>query len=67
MFLTTEECLRDIGLEDDCLRLGISGKQMQYIRWCKSMTGEEYGKIPAFGGRLGNAVSYIFSSCVVPI
>ncbi|KAI9159112.1 Phenol 2-monooxygenase [Paramyrothecium foliicola] len=48
------ECLRDIGLEDECKRLGVLGKPMQSFRWSRSMVGEEYGKIPAWGAVLGN-------------
>ncbi|CAG9942666.1 unnamed protein product [Clonostachys rosea f. rosea IK726] len=49
------ECLRDLGLEDDCLRMGITGKPLQSFRWCKSFAGEEFGKILAWGGHPRNA------------
>ncbi|OAP54411.1 hypothetical protein AYL99_11512 [Fonsecaea erecta] len=43
------ECLRDLGLEDECLRLGNRGDALNSIRWCYSITGVEYGRIHAWG------------------
>ncbi|KAF2095786.1 phenol 2-monooxygenase [Rhizodiscina lignyota] len=44
------ECLRELGLEDDAVRMGVTGPPLEYMRWCYSMVGEEYGKIYAWGG-----------------
>ncbi|KFA67591.1 hypothetical protein S40285_08742 [Stachybotrys chlorohalonatus IBT 40285] len=43
------ECLRDLGVEDDCMRLGVKGKALESHRWCHSLVGEEYGKVLAWG------------------
>jgi 2-polyprenyl-6-methoxyphenol hydroxylase-like FAD-dependent oxidoreductase len=43
------ECLRDIGLEDDCLKLGNRDTVTTHYRWCESMAGEEYARIYAWG------------------
>lgn len=43
------ECLRDIGLEDRCLELSVSGDNMVHTRWCHDMTGEEYARIYSWG------------------
>ncbi|KAH8895385.1 hypothetical protein GQ53DRAFT_855813 [Thozetella sp. PMI_491] len=43
------ECLRDIGLEEDSLSHATRGIMFQSMRWCRSMVGEEYGKIFAWG------------------
>ncbi|KAG0653106.1 2,4-dichlorophenol hydroxylase [Hyphodiscus hymeniophilus] len=44
------ECLRDIGLEDDAKRLGVTGNDFKSMRWCRSMVGEEYGKVHCYAG-----------------
>lgn len=43
------ECLRDIGLEEEVLRLATPGDCMQHTRWCHSMAGEEFGRIYSWG------------------
>ncbi|KAK4455406.1 FAD binding domain-containing protein [Podospora aff. communis PSN243] len=43
------ECLRDIGLEEEAMRLAHTGECMSNIRWCSSMAGEEYARVYAFG------------------
>ncbi|KAI1335284.1 FAD binding domain-containing protein [Xylariaceae sp. FL0016] len=43
------ECLRDIGLEQDALRQATRGSMFQSFRWCRSIVGEEYGKVYAWG------------------
>ena len=50
------ECLRDVGLEDECLRLGNGGDALSSIRWCRSMVGEEYGRIHSWGHGPGKIV-----------
>lgn len=43
------ECLRDIGLEEDCLKLGNRDIITTHYRWCESMAGKEYARIYAWG------------------
>ncbi|KAF9890646.1 hypothetical protein FE257_005777 [Aspergillus nanangensis] len=43
------ECLRDIGLEQECIKTGTSGDNMMHTRWCHDMTGEEYARIYSWG------------------
>lgn len=43
------EALRDIGLEDECYRLGKQGAQIRHYRWCETMAGEEYARIYSWG------------------
>ncbi|OJJ38361.1 hypothetical protein ASPWEDRAFT_126752 [Aspergillus wentii DTO 134E9] len=43
------ECLRDIGLEDAALEKATRGAGYQSLRWCRSMVGEEYGRVLGFG------------------
>ncbi|PHH93378.1 hypothetical protein CDD83_3691 [Cordyceps sp. RAO-2017] len=38
------ECLRDIGLEDECIRAGNKGSCMRHTRWCYSMAGREFAR-----------------------
>jgi 2-polyprenyl-6-methoxyphenol hydroxylase-like FAD-dependent oxidoreductase len=47
--LTESECLRDIGLEEEAIRLANTGACMTHVRWCNSMAGEEYARVYAFG------------------
>ncbi|KAK3321266.1 putative 2,4-dichlorophenol 6-monooxygenase [Cercophora scortea] len=43
------ECLRDIGLEPEVIKLGNGGDYMKHVRWCNSMAGEEFARVFAFG------------------
>lgn len=43
------ECLRDIGLEEECLKHATSSGNMEHTRWCHSMAGEEYARIHSWG------------------
>lgn len=43
------ECLRDIGLEEECLQASSDADHMKHTRWCRSMAGEEYARIHAWG------------------
>ncbi|KAL2173050.1 FAD binding domain-containing protein [Thermothelomyces heterothallicus CBS 202.75] len=36
------ECLRDIGLDKQCIDAAAAGHNMVHTRWCHSMAGEEY-------------------------
>lgn len=50
------ECLRDIGLETDCLKAAANRDCMQHTRWCRSMAGEEYARIYSWGNDPARAV-----------
>lgn len=43
------ECLRDIGLEEECTKLAVSNESMLHTRWCKTLAGEEYARIYSWG------------------
>ncbi|KAM0165343.1 hypothetical protein ACHAPG_000011 [Botrytis cinerea] len=43
------ECLRDIGLEEECLKVAVKGDSMLHTRWCNSLAGEEYARIYSWG------------------
>lgn len=43
------ECLRDIGLDKECLEVATQAGCMEHTRWCDSMAGEEYGRIHSWG------------------
>lgn len=49
------ECLRDIGLEDDADRMGVQGDGVHIFRWCRSLLGEEYGRVQMWGGAPSSA------------
>ena len=51
------ECLRDIGLEEACLKVAVPQGSMQHTRWCRSMTGEEFARIYSWGNDPARAVS----------
>lgn len=50
------ECLRDIGLEEECIRVAVKGDCMQHTRWCRSMAGEEFARIYSWGNDPSRAV-----------
>lgn len=43
------ECLRDIGLEAECLAQATKSDCMEHTRWCYSMAGEEFARIHSWG------------------
>ncbi|KAF2180248.1 hypothetical protein K469DRAFT_753481 [Zopfia rhizophila CBS 207.26] len=43
------ECLRDIGLEEECVKAATKGDNMTHTRWCRSMAGEEFARIYSWG------------------
>lgn len=45
------ECMRDIGLEGECLRNATPGNCMQHTRWCRTMAGEEWARIHSWGNQ----------------
>ncbi|KAK9776272.1 putative FAD binding domain-containing protein [Seiridium cardinale] len=56
------ECLRDIGLDKACLAAATTNKNMAHTRWCKSMAGEEYGRIYSWGHDPDKAGAYAAAS-----
>lgn len=45
------ECMRDIDLENDCLRNATPGDCMTHTRWCRTMAGEEMARIHSWGNQ----------------
>ncbi|TKA81593.1 hypothetical protein B0A49_00365 [Cryomyces minteri] len=43
------ECLRDIGLEETCVKGAVKGDFMRHTRWCRTMAGEEFARIYSWG------------------
>lgn len=52
------ECLRDIDLEDEALRLAIRGPSALSMRFARSLAGQEYGRVMGWGEKPDVAVSY---------
>ncbi|KAI0403687.1 FAD binding domain-containing protein [Xylaria palmicola] len=48
------ETLRDLGLENDAIGHATQGEMFQSFRWARSMVGEEYGKVQAWGAHPTN-------------
>ncbi|KAI0426275.1 FAD binding domain-containing protein [Xylaria sp. FL1042] len=48
------ETLRDIGVEEDAIGHATHGEMFQSFRWARSMVGEEYGKVQAWGAHPNN-------------
>lgn len=57
------ECLRDIGIDDEAKRLATQGEAFKSMRWCRSMVGEEYGKVLCWSGHPNAEVTI---SCCIP-
>jgi hypothetical protein len=47
--LAALECLRDIGLEDECMKQASPENGMKYAWWCQSMLGQEYARTFSLG------------------
>ena len=45
------ECMRDIGLAEECLKNATQGDCMTHTRWCRSMAGEEWARIHSWGNK----------------
>ncbi|KAK3386868.1 FAD binding domain-containing protein [Podospora didyma] len=43
------ECLRDIGLDKQCIDAAAAGHNMKHTRWCHSMAGDEYARLYSWG------------------
>jgi 2-polyprenyl-6-methoxyphenol hydroxylase-like FAD-dependent oxidoreductase len=47
--MAANDCLRDIGLDEQCYRLGTGKDNMLHTRWSHSMVGREYARIYSWG------------------
>ena len=54
----TLECLSDIGLDVEVLKVGTNQEVFQHSRWAHSMIGEEYARIHCYGNVPERTVSY---------
>ncbi|MCJ1446428.1 MAG: hypothetical protein MMC23_006933 [Stictis urceolatum] len=61
------ECLRDIGLYEECKKLGNAGEFMKHTRFCYSMAGEEWGRIPSWGSEPKRMGDYETASPCIPM
>lgn len=43
------ECLRDIGLDADCIQVAAEGECMKHTRWCHSIAGDEFARVYSWG------------------
>lgn len=56
--LATLECLRDIGLEDECIKLGMpSEENYKNFRWINTVAGEQYARSLSWGNSPKRMVS----------
>jgi hypothetical protein len=51
------ECLRDIGLDGECIDAAAAGHNMAHTRWCHSMSGDEYARLYSWGNDPKRSVS----------
>jgi hypothetical protein len=49
MLIVRADCLRDIGVDEECYAVGTKGDSMVHTRWSNSMAGEEYARIYSWG------------------
>ncbi|PIG84838.1 hypothetical protein AARAC_001318 [Aspergillus arachidicola] len=61
------ECLRDIGLEEELMRVGNAEGAMQHTRWCYSMAGEEFARVYSWGADPRRKGDYELASPCLPI
>ncbi|KAH6721692.1 FAD binding domain-containing protein [Leptodontidium sp. MPI-SDFR-AT-0119] len=52
------ECLRDIGLQEELLKVAVTRNSMQHTRWGRSMAGEEFARIYSWGNDPARAGAY---------
>ncbi|QIW97173.1 hypothetical protein AMS68_002691 [Peltaster fructicola] len=52
------ECLREIGLEQDCLKVATPQSHMQHTRWCHDVAGRELARIHSWGNQPKRRGSY---------
>ena len=43
------ECLRSVGLEDSCKTVASPSETLVHTRWCHTLLGEEYARVPSWG------------------
>lgn len=43
------DCLRDIGVDEECYAIGTQNETMQHTRWSNTMAGREYARIYSWG------------------
>ncbi|UQC77560.1 2,4-dichlorophenol 6-monooxygenase [Colletotrichum lupini] len=61
------ECLRDIGLDRELQAIATQGHCMQHTRWCYSMAGEEFARIPSWGSDPRRKGDYELASPCDPV
>nr|OQO15560.1 hypothetical protein B0A51_16367 [Rachicladosporium sp. CCFEE 5018] len=61
------DCLRDIGLDEECYKIGTSGDCMVHTRWSHSMAGEEYARIFSWGNSPRRKGDYELASPSEPL
>ncbi|KAE8406396.1 FAD binding domain-containing protein [Aspergillus pseudonomiae] len=61
------ECLRDIGLEEELMRIGNAEGAMQHTRWCYSLAGEEFARVYSWGSDPRRKGDYELASPCLPI
>lgn len=61
------ECLRDIGLDKDCLQVATAGDCMVHTRWCHSMAGDEFARVYAWGNDPARKGDYEMASPCDPV
>lgn len=61
MNMAALECLRDIGLEEECKMVAVKGDCMQHTRWCRSMAGEEFARVYSWGNDPTRAVCVTYA------
>ena len=60
------EVLRDAGLEERCSKEAYDAKHMQHTSWVRSLNGEEYGRLYAWGNKPSQKGDYEMASpCVM--
>ncbi|CAK4034850.1 2,4-dichlorophenol 6-monooxygenase [Lecanosticta acicola] len=47
--LSTLDAMRDLGVVDECYRLGRQGLHTKHYRWCETLAEEEYARIYSWG------------------
>lgn len=57
------ECLRDIGLWDECANLGNTGPSIMHFRWCETLAGEEYARNFSWGNGSRKGDYEVVSPC----
>ncbi|WPG97938.1 Hypothetical protein R9X50_00072100 [Acrodontium crateriforme] len=56
------ECLRDIGLQQECLNNATPSTNMEHTRWCYTMAGEEFARIHSWGNQPDRQGDYAAAS-----